>query len=876
MKTGSFGLTVPVLFCTLLLQGCLLDVTSVVAPNSVTTGKVIVITINGATMATGLSQKAGIVLQVPLGTTVLRVHHSHPSMQSQFLTATPSITAGYTAEDGYYLSGWVAQGSNDAGASVKVKVWLSVPDVVAPGDYRIKTAVGVYDAANTWVPQNPQTGGSPVTDFSQISGRHASDTITISPGAPDSTPPADVTPAVSGRISLNISGYNEAAQGDVTKYHVYVSKGTFNSVAGRQLLDGMTIPSVTGNGDNSLHFSSDIGTGLFYADIPPGAEYPIAISGLWGGEYYLAVTAVDVSGNESSPIVIPFLQGGISGTVTNGTTGIPNVSVRIHDANDNQISSVSTVFDGTYMVSGLPPGNYRVQFVCTGHPLFGGCAGGYLSEWYNDKPDITSADAVPVTTASTTPGINAVLAVGGRISGTVTNGTTAIQNVTVRVYDAGQTVIGSASTAADGTYTVIGLSAGNHKVQFDGGSTGYMTEWYNDKPDFTSADTVPVTIASTTPGINAALSVGGRISGAVMNGANITVRVYDSGQNLVGSTLTAMDGTYAVGGLRTGSYKLQFMCINLNVVGGCIGGYLSEWYNDKPDFTSADTVPVTAPNTTPGINASLAAGGGISGKVTPNGTTGIYGIAVKVYDGGQNFVGGSPTGGDGTFRVIGLPTGIYKVQFDGGSTGYVTEWYNDKPDFNGADAVPVTAGIVTVGIDAHLSQPSQSHYWLLAATYGSCLGSVSDPPHIDCGAACSYLYEAGTPVTLTAVADPFHPHYGAFTVWGGSCAGNGMTCDLLMDEGRTATAMFTCLPVRIAGLRGFSLIGDSYNVVSADATIQVQAGYFPENLTFSKDVSVTVRGGYDGGFGSQLGFTTVSGALTISGGTVAVEKLILW
>jgi len=75
MKTGSFGLTMLILLCAMMLQGCLLDVTSVVAPGSTTTGKVIVVTINGTATSTGTDQTGGIVLQVPLGTTVLRVHH---------------------------------------------------------------------------------------------------------------------------------------------------------------------------------------------------------------------------------------------------------------------------------------------------------------------------------------------------------------------------------------------------------------------------------------------------------------------------------------------------------------------------------------------------------------------------------------------------------------------------------------------------------------------------------------------------------------------------------------------------------------------------------------------------------------------------------
>ena len=51
------------------------------------------------------------------------------------------------------------------------------------------------------------------------------------------------------------------------------------------------------------------------------------------------------------------------------------------------------------------------------------------------------------------------------------------------------------------------LAAGTYKVQFqDCSGGGHVTEWYNNRPDMSSADVVTITQGSTTPNINAQLA----------------------------------------------------------------------------------------------------------------------------------------------------------------------------------------------------------------------------------------------------------------------------------------------------------------------------------------------------------------------------------
>ena len=77
---------------------------------------------------------------------------------------------------------------------------------------------------------------------------------------------------------------------------------------------------------------------------------------------------------------------------------------------------------------------------------------------------------------------------------------------------------------------------------------------------------------------------------------------------------------------------------------------------------------------------------------------------------------------------------------------------------------------------------------LIVTTDGNGTGTViSNPVGIDCGATCSFVFETGTEVELTASADAGS----SFTGWTGEgCTGTG-TCTVTMDQARSVTATFT-------------------------------------------------------------------------------------
>jgi hypothetical protein len=98
-------------------------------------------------------------------------------------------------------------------------------------------------------------------------------------------------------------------------------------------------------------------------------------------------------------------------------------------------------------------------------------------------------------------------------------------------------------------------------------------------------------------------------------------------------------------------------------------------------------------------------------------------------------------------------------------------------------------GLGAAWVFANATSPSQ--YTLTVSKAGSGSGSVtSQPAGINCGAVCSYAFDGGTTVTLTAT-----PVAGvSFAGWsGGGCSGTS-TCTLTISTDQPVTATFDLLP----------------------------------------------------------------------------------
>jgi hypothetical protein len=72
---------------------------------------------------------------------------------------------------------------------------------------------------------------------------------------------------------------------------------------------------------------------------------------------------------------------------------------------------------------------------------------------------------------------------------------------------------------------------------------------------------------------------------------------------------------------------------------------------------------------------------------------------------------------------------------------------------------------------------------------------------------------------------------------------------------------------------GFQTLQEAYQNVADGDIIQSRSGTITGTLQLTREVTISIKGGYDGKYESNSSYTTIIGDLKISAGTVQVENL---
>jgi hypothetical protein len=158
--------------------------------------------------------------------------------------------------------------------------------------------------------------------------------------------------------------------------------------------------------------------------------------------------------------------GDASGEVTSAESGKPlkDIEVCYYDFQEYIAECQLTNEKGEYKTPPLAHGEYRVLFVS---PLESGL--NYASQFYGGFASRFDSPYIDIKPGDLTPGIDAQMAAGGRITGTVTNagdGRDLEEALVCAVAGFGE-IGGCAFTHADGQYAIEGLDAGKYDVQFE-------------------------------------------------------------------------------------------------------------------------------------------------------------------------------------------------------------------------------------------------------------------------------------------------------------------------------------------------------------------------------------------------------------------------
>ena len=219
--------------------------------------------------------------------------------------------------------------------------------------------------------------------------------------------------------------------------------------------------------------------------------------------------------------------------------------------------------------------------------------------------------------AQTNPFSFTIIGTSG-ISGKVTDkNNNPIEGVTIYVwtYEPPHVVVSSATTDAEGKYTVTDLPAGKYRVGVSGSwQRGYVDRHYNDKPDRYSADPVRVKESEITENINFILPKTCKISGKVkdQNGNDFPGVIVEAIEKNWQSwarprdpqtgewITTSSTGYYQIVGLLPGKYKVRAWFGELEK------GAKPVYYNNKQNWGQADEIELTEGAEVTGIDFTIA------------------------------------------------------------------------------------------------------------------------------------------------------------------------------------------------------------------------------------------------------------------------------
>lgn len=419
--------------------------------------------------------------------------------------------------------------------------------------------------------------------------------------------------------------------------------------------------------------------------------------------------------------------GQIAGKVSAASThvGLANLEVCADKEGGESVHRCAvTNAGGEYVISGLPTAVYEVQvetFTCS--------ESGCTRLNYLEQP----RTGVTVTAPETVSGTELELQTAGQIAGEVTNaGSNPVANVEVCAVEESKFFISCAFTNSAGGYTISGLPEGHaYEVSFNAYEGNYAPRYYNEQATRAAAALVSVTVGKETKDIDAKMQTGGQITGQVTDASGAPLERVEACVEAEGSEVffgcasTESTGTYTISGLPTGSFKVSFHATYGS-------NYLPRFYNEKANFTEAESVSVTAGGAEKtGINAKMQAGGQIAGKVTAASThAAIANVEVCVVD-----YSCTDSNASGEYTISGLPTGSsYEVSFYAEEGNYLPQYYSDQPTAATANPVSTTAGSTTAGIDAELQPGGQITGRVIDAATHVGMANVS---------VCAYPPEAG-------------------------------------------------------------------------------------------------------------------------------------
>lgn len=366
----------------------------------------------------------------------------------------------------------------------------------------------------------------------------------------------------------------------------------------------------------------------------------------------------------------------ITGIVTDASgTRLSSMVVRAYTAAGADALASTTDSNGRYGL-GLFPGDYKI--------LAYDQNGVYATSFGTNADSFDNAPVLHVGSADVA-NYNFTLQVAGSITGSVRAGNSGVSQAVVSVYNLSGTLRGFTSTNSSGDYSIV-VPPGQYKVIAYDNTKVYAPDFFRAQSSFATATIVEVAAGAATAPVDFSLSVGGRLTGFVVDrqtGAPATgllVSAYDLAGNLISSQTMAADKFDIV--VKAGTYRL--------VVADLTHQYAPEFYGGASTFAGSTAVAVSSGSIQSGLRFAVVAAAHAAGRITNGSGQPLPDITVAAYnvDGTQR----TTTTTDATGRYqIDVPQGAYKfVAFDNAQV-YAPKFFTDALDFLTAREVDLFA-----------------------------------------------------------------------------------------------------------------------------------------------------------------------------------------
>ena len=297
-------------------------------------------------------------------------------------------------------------------------------------------------------------------------------------------------------------------------------------------------------------------------------------------------------------------RGTINGTVTEEVSNLPIPGATVISLGGPSVSvetATTANASGGYTLTGLTPGNHWIGYLDP--------TGAHRTEFHPNSLNVPDATPI-VTTAGSTTTANGQLAVqagtgtGANLTGTITEqgtGTPIAGALVVALNASDFRLARTGFTDTNGAYNLNVQVGGTYKLAFVDPTNRHTMEWHNNQPNTGLANATTVAAPAAT---NAALNAtGGGLSGTITDQTTAqpipnTIILAIGPTGITGATTTAANGTYTLTGLTPGTYRIAFV--------DPTGNHTIEYFDNKPDFGTANTLNITAATTLTGVDATLA------------------------------------------------------------------------------------------------------------------------------------------------------------------------------------------------------------------------------------------------------------------------------